>query len=105
MVFNFEGLPKGHIIFLKTEALIFICNLLVIYYELQGIKLRSVCMLNVGCSNSELLSQPQEIDWKKLPKRKPSLQMNCEGKERALCESYCRLPERFDMYGKNGGRD
>lgn len=61
-------------------------------------------MLNVG-SNSELLSQPQDIDWKKLPKRKLSLQMNCEGKERALCESYCRLPERFDMCGKNGCSD
>jgi len=88
-------------LFFKTEALIFICNLLLIYYEPQGIKPRTVCMLNVG-SNSKLLSQPQDIDWKKLPKRKLSLQMNCEGKERALCESYCHLPECFDMCGKNG---
>jgi hypothetical protein len=45
----------------RIRTLISICNLLLIYYEPQGIKPRSECMLNVG-SNIEFLSQDQDIE-------------------------------------------
>lgn len=85
IVFSFGGLPKGHIIFLKQKlhrvrTLIFIWNLLFIYYEAQGIKSRSVCMLNVG-SNSELVSRPQDFGWNNRPKESSAFIWPVKGKK------------------------